>query len=53
MHWTIAGAQAMLEVRSVYISGQWEEYQAYRIAQERQQLYPYRELVGPPYAMAV
>jgi hypothetical protein len=28
MHWTIPGAQAMLEVRSVYASGQWEEYQA-------------------------
>jgi hypothetical protein len=52
MHWTVAGAQAMLEVRSVYISGQWEEYQAYRIAQETRRLYPYRELVEPQYAMA-
>ena len=43
MHWTIAGAQAMLEVRSIYVSGQWEEYQAYRIEQETQRLYPYRE----------
>jgi hypothetical protein len=24
MHWTIPGAQAMLEVRSVYLSGQWD-----------------------------
>jgi hypothetical protein len=52
MHWTIPGAQAMLEVRSVYVSGQWEEYQAYRIAQETQRLYPYRELAEPQYAMA-
>jgi hypothetical protein len=52
MHWTIPGAQAMLGVRSVYISGQWEEYQAYRIAQETRRLYPYRELVEPQYAMA-
>ena len=52
MHWTIPGAQAMLEVRSVYVSGQWEEYQAYRIAQETQRLYPYRALVEPQYAMA-
>jgi hypothetical protein len=52
MHWTIPGAQAMLEVRSVYISGQWEEYQAYRIAQETQRLYPYRESVESQYAMA-
>ena len=43
----------MLEVRSVYVSGQWEEYQAYRIEQERQHLYPYREAAGPLYAMAV
>jgi hypothetical protein len=52
MHWTIPGAQAMLEVRSVYVSGQWEEYQAYRIAQETQRLYPYREAADPQYAMA-
>jgi hypothetical protein len=53
MHWTIPGAQAMLEVRSVYVSGQWEEYQAYRIEQEAQRLYPYRELVEPQFAMGV
>ena len=53
MHWTIPGAQAMLEVRSVYVSGQWEEYQAYRIALETQRLYPYREAAEPQYAMAV
>jgi hypothetical protein len=52
MHWTIPGAQAMLEVRSVYVSGQWEEYQAYRIERETQRLYPYRESVEPQYAMA-
>jgi hypothetical protein len=52
MHWTIPGAQAMLEVRSVYVSGQWEEYQAYRIAQETQRLYPHREAMDPQYVMA-
>ena len=52
MHWTIPGAQAMLEVRSIYVSGQWEEYQAYRIAQETQRLYPYRDAADPQYAMA-
>src|SRR6266508_6874564 len=31
MHWTIPGAQAMLDVRSIYVSGLWDEYQAYRI----------------------
>jgi hypothetical protein len=53
MHWTVPGAQAMLEVRSVYVSGQWEEYQAYRIAKETQRLYPYREAAEPQLAMAV
>lgn len=52
MHWTIPGAQAMLEVRSLYVSGQWEEYQAYRIARETQRLYPCREAADPQYAMA-
>jgi hypothetical protein len=53
MHWTISGAQAMLEVRSLYVSGHWEECQAYRIAQGTQRLYPYREAGEPQYAMAV
>ena len=53
MHWTIPGAQAMLEVRSVYLSGQWDEYQAYRIDQETQRLYPHRALVEQLYEMAV
>jgi hypothetical protein len=52
MHWTIAGAQAMLEVRSIFVSGTWDDYQAYRIKQETQRLYPYRELMEPHYAMA-
>jgi hypothetical protein len=52
MHWTIPGAQAMLAVRSLYVSGQWEEYQKYRIERETQRFYPYRQLVEPLYAMA-
>ncbi len=53
MHWTPAGAQAMLDLRSTYVNGDWEEYQAYRIQCERQRLYPHRHLVeGPQFAMA-
>jgi hypothetical protein len=53
MHWTPAGAQAMLDVRSVHVDGDWEKYQAYRRERESQQLYPHRHLVeGPEYAMA-
>lgn len=51
MHWTMAGAQAMLNVRSVYCSDAWDEYQQYRIEREQHQLYPYRELVATPYAL--
>ena len=53
MHWTIPGAQAMLEVRSVFLGGQWDEFQTYRIKCETQRLYPYRELVEAHYGMAV
>ncbi len=52
MHWTLAGAEAMLEVRSLFVSGHWEEYQSYRIAEEMQRLYPYRQVVEQHYAMA-
>lgn len=46
MHWTLPGAQAMLDLRSVWISGQWEAFQQYRIEQETARLYPYRDLVA-------
>jgi hypothetical protein len=53
MHWTPAGAQAMLDVRSVHVDGEWEKYQKYRIEHERRELYPHRHLVeGPHFAMA-
>jgi hypothetical protein len=53
MHWTRAGAQAMLEVRSIQINGDWEQYQTYRFECETCKLYPWRELVeGPKYHMA-
>jgi hypothetical protein len=45
MHWTIPGAQAMLDVRSIYVSGLWDEYQGYRIGRETERLYPHRQLV--------
>jgi hypothetical protein len=53
MHWTAAGAQAMLDVRSVWVNGDWEAYQAYRIACETRKLYPHRDLVeDPEYTLA-
>jgi hypothetical protein len=53
MHWTAAGAQAMLDLRSIYVSGQWEEYQSYRIELETKRLYPYRKQVEPQLNMAL
>lgn len=43
MHWTIPGAQAMLDVRSIYVSGLWEEYQNHRIERAAERLYPHRQ----------
>ena len=52
MHWTIPGAQAMLDVRSIYVSGHWEEYQSYRIERETARLYPERTSVNEAFNMA-
>jgi len=32
----------MLDLRAVYINGDWDDFQQHRIAQERRRLYPYR-----------
>jgi hypothetical protein len=45
MHWTRGGAQAMLDVRSIHVNGDWEQYQTFRIKHEMEKLYPWRELV--------
>lgn len=41
MRWVVPSAQAMLDLRAVHASDQWDEYQAYRIDAERRRLYPY------------
>jgi hypothetical protein len=46
MHWRLEGAQAMLDVRSVWISGSWEAFQQQRIEQATERLDPYRDLVA-------
>ncbi len=45
MHWTIAGAQALLRLRCVAINGEWEAFMRYRTRQETARLYPHAELV--------
>jgi hypothetical protein len=47
MRWTIESAQAMLDVRSTDLNGDWDTVMTYRIEKETQRLYPYRELVEP------
>lgn len=43
MNWTIPGAQAMLDLRCIYLTEQWESFMDFRIAREIQRLYPYRD----------
>ncbi len=45
MRWRIPGAQAMLDLRAVYLNDDWDEFQNYRIEEERRRLYPYLALV--------
>jgi len=48
MHWTPTGAQAMLDIRSVQLDGDWEKYQTYWIQRETRRLYPHGCPVGGP-----
>jgi hypothetical protein len=45
MHWTRAGAQAMLDVRSEFLNGDWEAFHQFRIDRETERLYPHRKLL--------
>jgi len=46
MHWTLAGAQAMLDLRSMWIGGYWQDFQQERIERETERLYPLHDLVA-------
>ena len=39
MHWHVAGAEALLGLRSVAENGDWEVFQAFRREQEQVRLY--------------
>jgi hypothetical protein len=45
MRWTVDGVQAMFDLRSAYINGQWKEFQTYRIDQESRRLCPQQQLL--------
>ena len=54
MHWTKEGAQAMLDVRSEFLNGDWEAFQGYRIERETARLYPHRQALDTvEWALAV
>ena len=40
MRWKLAGAQAMLNLRTIYTNGDWAAFQTFRIALENELLYP-------------
>jgi hypothetical protein len=45
MLWTIPGAQAMLDLRCVYLNEDWQDFHDYRIQKRIHNMYPYRDLV--------
>jgi hypothetical protein len=45
MRWRIPGAQAILNLRAMYLNDDWDAFQDHRIKEERRKLYPYRPLV--------
>jgi hypothetical protein len=47
MRWTMPGAQAMLSLRSIAISGLWNEFMAFHIRSESRRLYPDRAANDP------
>ena len=45
MRWKVPGAQAMLELRTLYTNGDWDAFQTYRIERENTRLYPHAEVL--------
>lgn len=46
MQWTLQGAQAMLNLRSVALNQAWSDFMQFRIRHETERLYPYRNLLA-------
>ncbi|PJA13570.1 hypothetical protein COX64_03265 [Candidatus Dojkabacteria bacterium CG_4_10_14_0_2_um_filter_Dojkabacteria_WS6_41_15] len=46
MRWTIKGAQAMLNMRSVNLNGNFDEFNQYRIQQQAKKLYPHANTIA-------
>jgi hypothetical protein len=52
MRWQVPTAQAMLDLRAVHVSEQWEAFQSYRVEAESRRLYPYQATVTSLWPMA-
>jgi hypothetical protein len=46
MRWRIAGAQAVLSLRAIYVNDDWDTFHAHRIQAEQRRLYPYRKRIA-------
>ena len=46
MNWIVPGAQALLDLRSVYLNDQWDDFQEFAIARETARIHPHRKLVS-------
>lgn len=55
MRWEQRGAQAMIHLRALYLSDEWEQYIAYRVEKEQSQLYGKNTTYSPltSYAQAM
>ena len=42
MRWTVDGAQALLNLRALYLNGDWTTFVVSRIQKEQDALYPYK-----------
>jgi len=45
MNWTRPGAQAILSLRAIFVSDQWDRFIDYRVERETTRLYPHRAAV--------
>jgi hypothetical protein len=52
MRWRVPSAQAMLELRAIHASEQWDAFERYRIGAESSRLYPYKHAVDSSWSIA-
>lgn len=52
MRWRVPSAQAMLDLRAIYASEQWDAFANYRIDAESSKLYPFKEGVDASWPIA-